>query len=80
MHPSPAACLNRHPCLLLSVRSAKVRSEFFEDFLPSPIQVDSELFQDSPGDAVAFAQETEENVFGPDVGMVKFLPLFSGQR
>ena len=80
MRPSPAACLNRHPCLPLSIRSAKVRIEFFEDFLPSPIQLDSELLQDSPGDAIAFTQETEENAFGADVIMMKRFGLLGRKR
>src|SRR5439155_18661216 len=80
MHPSPAACLNRHPCLLLSVRSAEVRIEFFEDFLPSPIQLDPELLQDSPGDAIAFKQKAEENALGADVIMMKRFGLLGSKR
>src|SRR5256886_13266267 len=80
MRPSPPACLNRHPSLLLSIRSAKVRVEFFDDFLPSPVQFDPELLQDSPGHAVAFPQKTEEDVFGADVGMMKRFGLLGSKR
>ncbi len=53
--------------------------EFFEDFLASALDIDLERFEDAGGNAIAFAEETEEDVFGADVGVVEGFGFFAGE-
>ena len=41
--------------------------------------IDLEGFEDTGGDSVAFAKETEEDVFCADVGVVEGFGFFTGE-
>ncbi len=53
--------------------------EFFEDFLAGAFDIDLEGFEDAGGDAIAFAEEAEEDVFGADIRVVEGLGFFAGE-
>ena len=47
------------------------RIDVGEDLLAAALQVDVELLQDAGGDALPFLQQTEQDMFGADVGMTE---------
>ena len=53
--------------------------EFLQDLLAAGFDIDVEILQHLGGDAVAFAQQTEENMFRTDVGVIERLGLAGGQ-
>ena len=57
----------------------KIGIEFFEDFLAGAFDIDLEGFEDAGGNAVTFAEKTEEDVFGADVGVVEGFGFFAGE-
>ncbi len=57
----------------------EVGVKFLEDFLAGLFDVHIEVLKDASGDAIAFAQKAEEDVFGADVGMAEILGLLLGQ-
>ena len=51
----------------------EVRIEFLQNLLAGLLDVDVQVLQHAGGDAVAFAQQAEQDVFGADVGVVERL-------
>ena len=60
--------------------SGEVRIEFLQDFLAGLFDIDVEVLENASGDAVTFAEEAEEDVFGADVGMIESLGFLGGER
>ena len=58
----------------------KIGIEFLQDFLAGLFDVDVEIFQDACGDAVTFAEQAEQDVFGADIGVVQVFGLLGGER
>jgi hypothetical protein len=58
----------------------KIGIEFLQDFLAGLFDVHVEIFQDAGGDAVAFAEQAEQNVFGADVGMIEGFGFLGSER
>ena len=65
---------------LFGLRRGEVGVEFLEDFVAGAFDIDFETLEDAGGDALALAQQAEQDVFGADVGVVEALGLFAGQR
>src|SRR5881628_141722 len=59
-----------------SLRLMRPGIQFFQDLRARAFYVDFEHSQHSPGDAFAFAEQSEEHVFGTDVGMVQSFGFF----
>ena len=66
--------------LRIVLRRGKIRVELLQDLVARPLDIDFETLQDPGGDAFAFAQKTEQDVLGADVGMIESAGLFAGQR
>src|SRR5215471_695289 len=52
-------------------RRCEVWIELFQNFIAGPFDVDLETLEHARGDAFAFAKESEQDVFGANVGMIK---------
>jgi len=66
---------------LVVVRAAtgEIRIELAEDLVAGALDIDLQILEDAGGDAVAFAEEAEEDVLGADVAVVQGLRLLSGE-
>lgn len=53
--------------------------EFFEDFVSGPFDIHLEIFQYAGGDAFAFSEQAEEDVFCSDVGVGEGFGFFSSE-
>src|SRR5206468_3545771 len=58
----------------------EVGIQFLQNFLPSLLDVDIEVFEDAGGNSVPFAEQAEQNVLRADVGVVERLGFLSRQR
>ena len=58
----------------------KFGSSSFRDFVARPLDIDFQTLEHARGDAFAFAQKSEQNVFGADVGMIERLCFLAGER
>ena len=58
----------------------EIRIEFFQNFVARPFDIEFEALQHSRRDALAFAQQPEQNVFGADIGMIERLGFLAGKR
>src|SRR5258705_1852264 len=47
----------------------EVRIKLLEDFVPRAFDIDFETLENAGCDAFAFAQETQEDMLGPNIGM-----------
>ena len=70
----PTFCLSRTEeetatLITLSSPIRRVRVDFFEDFAPGRFKFETEVCQDACGNAVCYAQQPEEDMFGSHVGM-----------
>ena len=65
--------------VLVFILAGEVGVEFFEDFVASLVEIDVEVAEDLSGDAFTFTEETEEDVFGADVGVVEGLGFLGGE-
>ena len=54
--------------------------ELAQDLVARALDVDVEGLEDAGGDALALAQEAEQDVLGADIGMVERLRLLAGER
>ena len=59
--------------------SVKVRIELLQDLLAGLLDVHVEILQNPCGDAVAFAEQAEENVLGADIGVIERLGFLGGK-
>ena len=57
----------------------EIRIEFLEDLLAGLLDVHVEVLKHAGGDAVAFAQQAEQDVLGADVGVVERLGFLGGE-
>ena len=76
----PASPAASPPAAAASSWAAKFGIEFLQDFLAGLLDVDVQVLQHAGGDAVAFAQQAEQDVLGADVGVVERLGLLGGER
>ena len=60
--------------------AGEIRIQFLQNFLARLLDVHVEVFQHLRGDAVAFAQQAEQDVFGADVGVIERLGLLGRER
>ena len=65
---------------LLRFRRGEIRIEFLQDFLAGLLDIHVEILQDARGDAVAFAQQAEQDVLGADVGVIERLGFLARER
>ena len=61
------------------VLGGEIGIEFLQDLLAGLLDIHIEVLEDARGDAVAFAEQTQQDVFGADVGVVEGLGLFRSQ-
>ena len=54
--------------------------QLLQNFLPRLLDVHIQVFQNLRGDAIAFAQEAEQDVFGADIGVVERLGFLGRER
>ncbi len=57
----------------------EIRVEFLQDFLAGLLDIHVEILQDARGDAVALAEQAQEDMLGADIGMVEGLGFFAGE-
>ena len=68
------------PDLRLALRRGEIRIEFLQDFVASPLDIDFQVLQHARGHAFAFAEQSEQDVLGADIGMIQRLGFLAGQR
>src|SRR5207249_136610 len=59
---------------------SKVGIEFFQNLLPRLFDVHVEVLEDAGGNAVAFAKESEQDMFGADEIMVETVGFLARER
>ena len=57
----------------------EVRIQLVQDFLPAKVDVDVEILQHARRDALALAQQAQQDVLGADVGVVQRLGFLLGK-
>ena len=57
----------------------KIRIELLQNFLAGLFDVDVQIFQHPRGDAVAFAEQAQQDVFGADVSVIQRLGFLGGE-
>ena len=60
--------------------AVKFGIEFLQDFLAGLLDIHVQVLQDAGGDAIAFAQQAEQDVLGADVSVVERLRFLGGER
>ena len=65
--------------LALGFAGGEIGIEFLEDFVAGPLDVDFEGLQHARGDAVAFAQQAEQDVLGADIAVIERLGFLARQ-
>ena len=63
-----------------SFRGREIWIEFLQNFIARPLDIDLEALQHARRYALTFAQQSQQNVFGPDIGMIQRLGFLPGQR
>ena len=64
---------------MFSLRWGEIGVEFLEDFVAGAFDVDFQALEHACGDAFAFAQQSEQDVFGAHVGVVEAFGLLAGE-
>ena len=59
--------------------AGEIRIQLLQNFLPRLLDVHVEIFEHLGGDAVAFAEQAEQDVFGADVGVIERLGFLGGE-
>ena len=65
--------------VVLGAVAREIRVQLAEDLVAGAFDVHLEVFEDTGGDAVTFAEEAEEDVLGPDVAVIERFGLFAGE-
>ena len=65
--------------LVLCGISGKVRVEFTKDLVAGTLDVDIEVLENTRGNSVSLAKQSEKNVLGPDVAVIEGFRFLSGE-
>ena len=63
-----------------ALAAGKLRIELAENFVAGALDVDVERLEHAGGDALALAEQAEQDVLGADVGVVERLRFLAGER
>src|SRR5690606_17384311 len=63
-----------------ALAAGELRVELAQDFVARPFDVDVERLQHPGGHALTLAKESEQDVFGADVGVIERLRLLARER
>ena len=66
--------------ILIRFRRREIGIEFLQNFVAGTLDIDFEILEHAGRDAFAFAQETEQNMFGADVRMIQRLGFLPSER
>ena len=65
---------------LLRFRRREIRIELLQNFIARPLDIDFQTLQNARRHAFTFAQKSEQNVFGPDIGMIQRFRFLARER
>src|ERR1700674_4724077 len=61
-------------------RNAGVLTSFFEDFVAAPLDIYFQTLEDTRRNAFTFTQKSQQNVLGPNVGMIERFRFLARER